>query len=73
MKSGIVIVYKKEGMSSHTATAKLRRLLGANKTGHTGTLDPLAEGVLPILVERGVKCKRGQDSRGIAGSYTNEL
>ena len=55
MKSGIVIVYKKEGMSSHTATAKLRRLLGANKTGHTGTLDPLAEGVLPILVERGVK------------------
>ena len=54
-KSGIVILYKNEGMSSHTATSRLRRLLGADKAGHTGTLDPLAEGVLPILVERGVK------------------
>ena len=54
-KSGIVILYKDGGMTSHTATARLRRLLGASKTGHTGTLDPLAEGVLPILVERGVK------------------
>lgn len=54
-KSGIVILYKDGGMSSHTATSRLRRLLGADKTGHTGTLDPLAEGVLPILVERGVK------------------
>ena len=54
-KSGIVILYKEEGMSSHTATSRLRRILGADKCGHTGTLDPLAEGVLPILVERGVK------------------
>lgn len=54
-KSGIVILYKTEGMSSHSATSRLRRLLGADKCGHTGTLDPLAEGVLPILVERGVK------------------
>ena len=54
-KSGIVILHKDRGMSSHSATARLRRLLGADKCGHTGTLDPLAEGVLPILVERGVK------------------
>lgn len=55
MKSGIVILYKDGGISSHTAVAKLKRLLGADKAGHTGTLDPLAEGVLPILIERGVK------------------
>ena len=55
MKSGIVILYKDGGISSHTAVAKLKRLLGAYKAGHTGTLDPLAEGVLPILIERGVK------------------
>ena len=55
MKSGIVILYKDGGISSHTAVARLKRLLGADKAGHTGTLDPLAEGVLPILIERGVK------------------
>ena len=54
-KSGIVILYKDVGMSSHSATSRLRRILGADKAGHTGTLDPLAEGVLPILIERGVK------------------
>ncbi len=50
MKSGIINFYKPVGMSSHTAANKVRIILGAEKGGHTGTLDPYAEGVLPILI-----------------------
>jgi tRNA pseudouridine55 synthase len=53
--SGIVILRKDEGMTSQTAVKRLQRLLGVTKAGHTGTLDPMATGVLPILVGRGVK------------------
>ena len=42
-------------MSSQTAVNRVKRLLGADKAGHTGTLDPMAEGVLPVLVGRAVK------------------
>lgn len=55
MKSGAVIVYKEQNMSSQGAVSRLKRILGEKKAGHTGTLDPLATGVLPILVGRGVK------------------
>ena len=55
MINGILILDKGEGITSHTATARVRRLLGADKAGHTGTLDPLATGVLPILLGRAVK------------------
>ena len=55
MKSGAVIIYKEQNMSSQGAVSRLKRLLGEKKAGHTGTLDPLATGVLPILVGRGVK------------------
>ena len=54
-KSGLIIVNKPEGITSHTAVAKIRRLFGVEKAGHTGTLDPLASGVLPVLVGRAVK------------------
>ncbi len=55
MKSGVIILNKGEGITSHSAVTRVKRLLGAGKAGHTGTLDPLATGVLPILIERGVK------------------
>lgn len=55
MKSGVVILNKEEGITSQGAVNRLKRLLGADKAGHTGTLDPLATGVLPILVGRAVK------------------
>ena len=55
MKSGVIIINKEEGMSSFAAVSRVRRLLGAKKAGHTGTLDPMATGVLPVLIERGVK------------------
>lgn len=54
-KSGVVILYKEGGMSSQSAVNRLKRILGADKAGHTGTLDPMATGVLPVLVGRGVK------------------
>lgn len=54
-KSGIVLLEKESGMTSHTAVRRLARLFGVEKAGHTGTLDPMATGVLPVLIGRGVK------------------
>ena len=53
--SGLIVVNKPVGITSHTAVAKIRRLFGVEKAGHTGTLDPAAAGVLPVLVGRAVK------------------
>ena len=47
--SGLLAVYKPPGMSSKDVSRKLTRVLGKHKMGHVGTLDPIAEGVLPIL------------------------
>ena len=55
MKSGILNLYKEAGMTSHDAVARVRRLFGTRKVGHTGTLDPEATGVLPILIGTAVK------------------
>ena len=53
--SGLIVVNKPEGITSHVAVAKIRRLFGVEKAGHTGTLDPAASGVLPVLIGRAVK------------------
>ena len=55
MKNGLIIINKPEGISSHSVVSRVKRALGAKKAGHTGTLDPMATGVLPVLIERGVK------------------
>ena len=55
MHNGVIILNKGENISSQTAVLKVKRLFGASKAGHTGTLDPLATGVLPILIGRAVK------------------
>ncbi len=55
MKSGVVIVKKEGGMSSQAVVSRVKRIFSADKAGHTGTLDPLATGVLPVLVGRAVK------------------
>jgi len=52
---GVIILNKGEGITSQTAVNKIKRLFGVKKAGHTGTLDPMARGVLPILVGRAVK------------------
>lgn len=53
--NGIINLYKPPGITSHTAVAKVRRILQMKKVGHTGTLDPDAEGVLPICLGKGTK------------------
>jgi len=53
--SGVLCLDKPDGMTSHDAVNKIRRLFSTKKVGHTGTLDPLATGVLPILVGRAAK------------------
>ena len=52
---GVIILNKGEGLTSQTAVNRVKRIFGVSKAGHTGTLDPLATGVLPILVGRAVK------------------
>ncbi|MBR2893578.1 MAG: tRNA pseudouridine(55) synthase TruB [Clostridia bacterium] len=48
--NGFVFLDKGEGLTSFVASAKVRRLFGIKKAGHTGTLDPMATGVLPIAL-----------------------
>jgi tRNA pseudouridine55 synthase len=48
MWHGILIINKERGITSHQVIAKLRRILNQTEMGHTGTLDPDAEGVLVV-------------------------
>ena len=52
---GIINIYKEAGYTSADVVAKLRGILRQKKIGHTGTLDPAAEGVLPICLGKGTK------------------
>lgn len=54
-ESGLVIVDKAAGMTSHDVVARVRRLAGTRKVGHAGTLDPLATGVLVLGVNRATR------------------
>lgn len=53
--SGLVIVDKESGVTSHQVVGRLRRLLGTRKIGHAGTLDPMATGVLILGVNRATR------------------
>lgn len=53
--SGVLVLYKPRGMTSHDCVNRIRRLYNTKKVGHTGTLDPDAVGVLPILIGRAAK------------------
>ena len=55
MIHGIINVYKEKGYTSHDVVAKLRGIAGQKKIGHTGTLDPDAEGVLPVCLGKATK------------------
>lgn len=50
--NGIINIYKEKGFTSFDVVAKLRGILKTRKIGHTGTLDPDAEGVLPCVSAR---------------------
>jgi len=53
--AGIICLDKPEGITSSKALAIVRRLAGTKKAGHTGTLDPMATGVLPIFLGRSTR------------------
>jgi len=54
-RSGLVVVDKPTGLTSHDVVAQVRRLAGTRKVGHAGTLDPMATGVLVLGVNRATR------------------
>lgn len=54
-ESGLVVVDKPGGITSHDVVARVRRLAGTRKVGHAGTLDPMATGVLVVAVNRATR------------------
>ena len=55
---GVLVVDKPQGPTSHDVVALARRALGVSGIGHTGTLDPMATGVLPLVIGRATGSKR---------------
>ena len=55
MKDGIIVINKEENITSQGVVNRVKSIFGVKKAGHTGTLDPMATGVLPVLIGRGVK------------------
>ena len=49
---GLLLLDKPQGITSFGAVARIKKLTGEKRVGHTGTLDPMATGVLPILIGR---------------------
>ena len=54
----VLVIDKPEGLTSHDVVAAARRAVGATRVGHTGTLDPLATGVLPLVFGRATRLVR---------------
>jgi len=66
---GSLIIDKPEGITSHTVVARVRRVAGTRRVGHTGTLDPFATGVLVVCIGRGTRLSQflvGLDKEYIA-------
>ena len=55
MLFGFLNIYKPVGITSHDVVAKLRKITGIKQIGHTGTLDPFAEGVLPVCIGKATR------------------
>ena len=55
MKSGIVVIDKPSGPTSHQVSANVKQILHIKKTGHSGTLDPAVTGVLPVALDTGTR------------------
>jgi len=55
MIDGVLVIDKPAGPTSHDVVARMRRVLGTKRIGHTGTLDPFATGVLPLVVGRATR------------------
>ena len=55
MTEGIIVVDKPDGMTSHDVVARVRKIFKIRRVGHAGTLDPLATGVLVLLLGKATK------------------
>ena len=55
MKTGVILVNKPKGFTSFDVIAKMRGMLNERRLGHSGTLDPMATGVLPVFVGKATK------------------
>ncbi len=53
--NGVVNIWKPKGLTSHDVVSRVRRIAGMKRVGHTGTLDPMAEGVLPVCLGKATK------------------
>src|SRR3990172_1733284 len=60
---GALVINKAQGMTSHDVVVRVRRLLRIRSVGHLGTLDPLATGVLPLLVGRATRLQQFYGTR----------
>jgi tRNA pseudouridine55 synthase len=69
--NGLLVVDKPGGMTSHDVVARLRRISGERSIGHLGTLDPMATGVLPLLM--GKHTRLAQYFSGAEKSYTGTI
>ena len=70
MNDGVLLIHKPYGITSFDVVARVRRLYGTKQVGHTGTLDPIATGLLPVLVGRAVKASEfltEKDKEYVAG------
>ena len=70
MSDGVLLIHKPYGVTSFDVVARIRRLYGTRQVGHTGTLDPIATGLLPVLVGRAVKASEfltEKDKEYVAG------
>ena len=75
---GLLLVNKPEGMTSFGVVSRIKRLTGEKRVGHTGTLDPMATGVLPILIGRAtalssylLNADKGYKARVLLGTVTD--
>ena len=55
LKSGIILLDKPEGITSRIAVNRVKRITGSRTAGHTGTLDPMATGLLPVCFGRATR------------------
>ena len=55
---GVLVIDKPVGPTSHDVVARVRRVLAERRIGHTGTLDPAASGVLPLVIGRATRLAR---------------
>ncbi|HEY7184871.1 MAG TPA: tRNA pseudouridine(55) synthase TruB [Blastocatellia bacterium] len=68
-EDGVLVIDKPEGLTSHDVVARMRKILGTRRIGHTGTLDPFATGVLVVCVNRATRLAQflaGEDKEYVA-------